>query len=118
MRAVVIPRPGPPEVLPIEERPDPPVGPGEVRIAVKAAGINFADTLARLGLYPDAPKVPCVVGYEAAGEIESGGERGDSHKVGDRVGAGTRFHGQAELGTGGAEPGFPLPKKLSVEEGG
>src|SRR5947207_12477946 len=50
----------------VQERPDPPVGPGEVRIAVKAAGINFADTLARTGLYPDSPKVPCVVGYEVA----------------------------------------------------
>ena len=69
MRAVVITRHGPPEALKVEERPDPPVGPGEVRIAVKAAGINFADTLARIGLYPDAPKVPCVVGYEVAGEI-------------------------------------------------
>src|SRR6516162_2905421 len=64
MRAVVITKHGGPEVLQVEERPDPPVGPGEVRIGVKAAGINFADTLARTGLYPDSPKVPCVVGYE------------------------------------------------------
>jgi NADPH:quinone reductase-like Zn-dependent oxidoreductase len=55
MRAVVITRHGPYDVLQVQERPDPPVGPGEVRIAVKAAGINFADTLARVGLYPDAP---------------------------------------------------------------
>ncbi len=47
---------GGPEVLQVQERPDPPVGPGEVRIAVKAAGINFADTMARVGLYPDAPE--------------------------------------------------------------
>src|SRR5919109_916315 len=67
MRAVVITRRGPPEVLEVQERPDPPVGAGEVRIAVKAAGINFADTLARIGLYPDAPSLPCVVGYEVAG---------------------------------------------------
>jgi NADPH:quinone reductase-like Zn-dependent oxidoreductase len=80
MRAVVITRHGPPEALQVEERPDPSVGPGEVRIAVKAAGINFADTLARIGLYPDAPKVPCVVGYEVAGEIESVGEGVDSHR--------------------------------------
>ena len=65
---------GGPEVLQVEERPDPPVGPGEVRIAVKAAGINFADTMARVGLYPDAPKPPCVLGYEVAGEVESVGE--------------------------------------------
>ena len=88
-----------------------------MRIAVKAAGINFADTLARIGLYPDAPKLPCVVGYEVAGEIESVGEGVDSHKVGDRVIAGTRFNGQAELVTVPAEQAFPLPKKLSFEEG-
>ena len=117
MRAVVITRQGPPEVLQVQELPDPPVGPGEVRIAVKAAGINFADTLARIGLYPDAPKLPCVVGYEVAGEIESVGEGVDSHKVGDRVIAGTRFNGQAELVTVAADMAFPLPKKLSFEEG-
>src|SRR4051812_43220749 len=117
MRAVVITRQGPPGVLQVQERPDPPVGPGEVRIAVKAAGINFADTLARLGLYPDAPKVPCVVGYEVAGEIESVGDGVDSHTVGDRAIAVTRFNGQAELVTVPAGQAFPLPKKLSFEEG-
>src|SRR4051794_36130144 len=117
MRAVIITRQGPPEVLKVEERPDPPVGPGEVRVAVKAAGINFADTLARIGLYPDAPKLPCVVGYEVAGEIESVGEGVDSHQVGDRVIAGTRFNGQAELVTVPASQAFPMPKKLSFEQG-
>ena len=91
--------------------------PGEVRIAVKAAGINFADTMARVGLYPDAPKLPCVVGYEVAGEVESVGDGVDGHKVGDRVVAGTRFNGQAELVTVPADQVLPLPKKLSFEEG-
>jgi len=104
-------------VLQVQELPDPPVGPGEVRIAVKAAGINFADTMARIGLYPDAPKLPCVVGYEVAGEIESVGEGVDSHKVGDRVIAGTRFNGQAELVTVPAHQVLPLPKKVSFEQG-
>jgi NADPH:quinone reductase-like Zn-dependent oxidoreductase len=117
MRAVVITKHGGPEVLQVEERPDPPVGPGEVRIAVKAAGINFADTLARTGLYPDAPPLPCVVGYEVAGEIESVGEGVEEHKPGDRVLAGTRFNGQAELVTVRADMAYPLPKKLSFEEG-
>jgi NADPH:quinone reductase-like Zn-dependent oxidoreductase len=117
MRAVVISKHGPPEVLTVEELPDPPVGPGEVRIAVKAAGINFADTLARLGLYPDAPKLPCVVGYEVAGEVESVGEGVESPAVGDRVIAGTRFNGQAELVTVPATQVYPLPKKLSFEQG-
>src|SRR5947207_14378857 len=100
MRAVVITRHGPPEVLQVQERPDPAVGPREVRIVVKAAGINFADTVARVGLYPDAPRVPCVVGYEVAGEIESVGDGVGWFKVGHRVFAGTRFNGQAELAPG------------------
>src|SRR5262249_6825101 len=99
MRAVVITEHGGPAVLPVPERPAPPWGPGDVRIAVKAAGINFADTLARTGLYPDSPKVPCVVGYEVAGEVESVGDGVESVKPGDRVLAGTRFNGQAELVT-------------------
>jgi NADPH:quinone reductase-like Zn-dependent oxidoreductase len=117
MRAVVITRKGPPEVLRVEERPDPPVGADEVRIAVRAAGINFADTMARAGTYPDAPPVPCVVGYEVAGEVESVGDGVDSPRVGDRVVAGTRFGGYAELVTVPAAHAIPLPEALSFEEG-
>ncbi len=117
MQAVVITRHGGPEVLQVQERPDPPVRPGEVRIAVKAAGINFADTLARTGLYPDSPKVPCVVGYEVAGEVESVGDGVESVKPGERVLAGTRFNGQAELVTVREKMVYKLPEQLSFEEG-
>jgi NADPH:quinone reductase-like Zn-dependent oxidoreductase len=104
-------------VLRVQERPDPAVGPGEVRIAVKAAGINFADTMARVGLYPDAPKPPCVLGYEVAGEVESVGEGVVAHQVGDRVIAGTRFNGQAELVAVPEGQVLPLPERLSFEQG-
>jgi NADPH:quinone reductase-like Zn-dependent oxidoreductase len=104
-------------MLEVQERPDPPVGPGHVRIAVRAAGINFADTMARVGLYPDAPPTPCVLGYEVAGEVESLGEGVESHAVGDRVLAATRFGGQAELVTVPAEQVLPLPARLSFEQG-
>ena len=97
--------------------PDPPVGPGQVRIAVKAAGINFADTLARIGMYPDAPRLPCVVGYEVAGEVESVGDGVESPAVGDRVIGATRFNGYAELVTVPARQAFPLPESLSFEGG-
>src|SRR5581483_8215924 len=117
MRAVVQTGVGGPEVLQVQERPDPPVGPGEVRIAVRAAGINFADTMARVGLYPDAPKPPCVLGYEVAGEVESVGEEVESVSPGDRVVAGVRFGGQAELVTVPAEQLLPLPDRLSFEQG-
>jgi NADPH:quinone reductase-like Zn-dependent oxidoreductase len=117
VKALVQTKNGGPEVLQVQERPDPAVGPGEVRIAVKAAGINFADTMARVGLYPDAPKPPCVMGYEVAGEVESLGEGVSDFAVGDRVMAGTLFGGQAELITVPADQVLPLPERLSFEQG-
>jgi NADPH:quinone reductase-like Zn-dependent oxidoreductase len=117
MRAVVLTGTGGPEVLQVQERPDPAVGPGEIRIAVRAAGINFADTMARVGLYPDAPKTPCVLGYEVAGEVESVGEGVSEWEVGNRVVAGTRFGGQAELVTVPAAQALPLPDRLDFEQG-
>jgi NADPH:quinone reductase-like Zn-dependent oxidoreductase len=117
VRAVVIPKHGPPEVLRVEERPDPPVGPGAVRVAVEAAGINFADLLARSGVYPDAPPPPCVVGYEVSGEVESVGDGVEEFSVGDRVIAGTKFNGQAELVTVPADQVIPLPERMSFEQG-
>jgi synaptic vesicle membrane protein VAT-1 len=117
MKAVVLTGHGGPDVLKVEERPDPDGRPGEVRIAVKAAGINFADTMARIGLYPDAPKPPCVLGYEVAGEVESVGEGVTEHKPGDRVVAGTRFGGQASLVSVPQDQVLPLAKRLSFEQG-
>jgi len=117
MKAVVITGHGGPEVLQVQERPDPPVRPGEVRIDVKAAGINFADTMARVGLYPEAPKPPCVVGYEVAGDIESVGDGVESVKVGDKVMAGTRFGGQASMVTVPEDQAIPLPDGFSYEQG-
>ena len=117
MKAVVLTGTGGYDVLQVQERPDPPVGPGDVRIAVKAAGINFADTMARVGLYPDAPKPPCVLGYEVAGEVESVGEGVSEFAVGDRVVGGTRFGGQAELVTVPEAQTFALPAGLSFEQG-
>ena len=117
MKAVVLTGTGGYDVLQVRDMPDPEVGPGQVRIAVKAAGINFADTMARIGLYPDAPKPPCVLGYEVAGEIESVGEGVSDHAVGDRVVAGTLFNGQAELVTVPADQALPLPDKFSFEQG-
>jgi NADPH:quinone reductase-like Zn-dependent oxidoreductase len=117
MRAVVLTGHGGPEALQVQERPDPPVGPGEVRIQVAAAGINFADTMARVGLYPDAPKPPCVLGYEVAGTVESVGKGVSGHAVGDRVLAGCRFGGQAELVTVPAGQAQALPERISFEQG-
>ena len=75
MRQVVIPRHGAAGRLRDARAPDPVPGEGEIRIRVRAAGINFADILARIGLYPDAPKPPVVVGYEVAGVVDAVGAR-------------------------------------------
>jgi NADPH:quinone reductase-like Zn-dependent oxidoreductase len=117
MRAVVITGHGDPSVLQVQERPDPAPGPGEVRVAVRAAGVNFADTLARTGMYADAPKPPMVVGYEVAGDIAEVGDGVDPGRVGERVMAGTRFGGYAEQVVTKAADAIPLPAALSYEQG-
>ena len=117
MKALVIPETGPPEVLRVEERPDPAPGPGEVRVRVKAAGINFADLMARQGMYSDAPKLPAVVGYEFGGDIESVGDGVEDLQVGQRVLGGCRFGGYAELVATKAANVVPLPDDWSYEEG-
>src|SRR3954451_23215577 len=117
MRALVITEHGPPEVLRVQERPDPVPGAGEVRVRVRAAGVNFADLLARVGLYPEAPKPPAIVGYEIAGEVESLGPGVEGLAVGQRVMGGCRFGGYAELIVTGASALAPLPDEWSYAEG-
>jgi len=118
MRAVVIPKHGDHTILEVQERPDPPPpGAGQVRVAVRAAGVNFADTLARVGLYEDAPPLPAVVGYEVAGTVSAVGPGVERWAVGDRVMAGTRFGGYADTINVGADDAIPLPDALSFEQG-
>lgn len=85
MRQVWFPTPGPPEVMEIREAPDPTPEPDEVRIAVSAAGVNFADLAARQGMYTEAPPFPMVVGYEVAGVIDAVGARGSKDRIGESV---------------------------------
>jgi NADPH:quinone reductase-like Zn-dependent oxidoreductase len=115
VRAVVITRHGPPEVLQVQERPDPVPGPGEVLIDVTAAGINFADLMARIGMYPDAPKPPCVVGYEVAGTVAAVGDGVSDVAVGERVAAPTRFGGYAKRVVARADGVVTLPESLDFE---
>lgn len=119
MREVVITKRGGPEVLQVREVTAPTPGAGQVRIEVAAAGVNFADTMARAGLYEDAPPIPCVVGYEVAGTVAEHGEGVDSSliPVGTRVMAGTRFGGYAEQVAVPTQDVIPLPDQLSFEQG-
>ena len=77
MKQVWITKAGPPEVLSLRDNPDPPLRGGEVRIRVQASGVNFADILGRMGIYPDAPGIPYVPGYEIAGIVEELGQGGN-----------------------------------------
>jgi NADPH:quinone reductase-like Zn-dependent oxidoreductase len=116
MRSVWITRTGPPEALEVRDGPDPVAGPGQVLVRVRASGVNFADVMARLGLYPDAPPRPCVVGYEVAGTVEGVGPGVDGDlAVGRRVVALTRFGGYAEAVAVPAAQVFPLPEAIGFE---
>ena len=117
MRALVITEHGPPDVMRVQERPDPEPGPGEVRVRVRAAGVNFADLLARVGLYPDAPKPPCVVGFEIAGDVDALGESVEGFEIGQRVMGGSRFGGYAQLAVTSTTALIPMPDGWSYQEG-
>ena len=117
MRAIVTTRNGDVDVMKVETRPDPVPGKGDVLVRVKAAGLNFADILARQGLYPDGPPKPCVMGYEVSGIIEAVGEGVDKSIVGEAVIAMTRFNGQAELITVPDAQVFEKPTQLTFEQG-
>lgn len=121
MRAAVIRRYGPPEVFTVHDVPDPQPKPGELLIRVKTIGVNFADLLARIGLYPTAPKPPFVPGLEVAGVVErvaEGGKAGDGDmpKPGDAVTALTNFNGYAEWVTVPVNHAFRLPQGIAFDE--
>jgi NADPH:quinone reductase-like Zn-dependent oxidoreductase len=101
-------------VLQVREAPDPEPGPGEVRIRVAAAGVNFADIMARLGIYPDAPPLPAVVGYEVAGTVDALGAGVAGCRPGDRVLALTHFGGYADVVVVPAIQVLPVPDDLDV----
>jgi NADPH:quinone reductase-like Zn-dependent oxidoreductase len=117
MRVVTITKHGGPDVLKAQERPDQPLGAGEVRIEVAACGVNFADVMARIGVYPDAPKPPCVIGYEVAGTILELGEGVEGLSPGQRVLAGTKFGGYASQVVVAAGDIAALPDQLTFEQG-
>lgn len=116
MRAIVTTANGDVRVMKVEERPDPKPKDGQVVVRVKAAGLNFADILARQGLYPDGPPKPCVMGYEVSGNVEAVGPGADQSLIGKPVIAMTRFKGQAELVAVPAAQIFEKPDNLTFEE--
>ncbi|MGC8917617.1 MAG: quinone oxidoreductase family protein [Thermoanaerobaculum sp.] len=117
MRAWVAPRYGPPEVLALADLPDPQPGPGQALVRVRAIGLNFADCMARAGVYPNTPKPPFVPGMEVAGEVVALGEGVSEPPVGTPVAAVPIFGGHAELVVVRASHLRPLPAGLSFVEG-
>ena len=107
---------GGPEKLQLRQFPDPSPAQGEVRIRVKASGINYADILARQGLYPDAPRIPCVVGYEVSGTVDAVGPGSGQSWIDRDVFALTRFGGYSDVVVVPEKHVFPKPASLSHEQ--
>jgi len=116
MRQIVTTANGDIDVLKVQEKPDPTPRDDEVVIRVRAAGLNFADILARQGLYPDGPPKPCVMGYEVSGVVDSVGKDVNKSFVGKSVMALTRFGGQSEMIAVKATQMFEKPEKLTFEQ--
>ena len=96
MKQILIPKAGKPEVLTVQESPAKVPSNEQVRIKVEASGINFADILGRMGMYPDAPKIPYVPGYEVSGVVDMVGQGVPDLQQGDPVFALTRFGGYSD----------------------
>ncbi len=117
MRQIWIPKAGPPEVLELRDALDPLPRQGELRIRVEAVGVNFADIVGRLGLYPDLPRMPVVPGYEVAGRIDAVGEDVEVDWIGRDVLAATRFGGYADVVCVPEHQVFVRPPEMTAAKG-
>src|SRR6202795_2634892 len=122
MRAMVVRKYGPPEVFESQDVPDPQPKPGEVLIRVKTIGVNFADLLQRMGIYPGTPKPPFVPGLEIAGVVEKiadrGGKRaeGEPLRVGEAVVAFTQSNAYAAWAAVPARQVYRLPAGMPFDD--
>src|ERR1700685_1031703 len=123
MRAMVVRRYGPPEVFESQQVPDLPPKAGDVLIRVKTIGVNFADLLQRMGLYPGTPKPPFVPGLEIAGVVEkvveNPGRRGEGEpfQPGDAVMAMPHFGAYAEWAAVPASSVYRIPAGMALDAG-
>lgn len=117
MKAVVCKAYGQPEELVIEEVPSPEMGPGEVKIRVHAAGVNFPDLLMVQGLYQRKPVFPFSPGLEVAGDVIETGQRVTQVKPGERVIAVVNDGGFAEEVVCPSELALKMPSKMPFEQG-
>jgi putative PIG3 family NAD(P)H quinone oxidoreductase len=105
---------GPAEALKLVERPDPVAGPGEIRIRVRAAGVNRPDLLQRQGRYPAPPGASDILGLEVAGEVDQVGDGVTRWAIGDRVCALLGGGGYAECAVVDARHALPVPEGLDL----
>ncbi len=117
MRQIWIPKAGPPEVLELREVSDPLPKDSEVRIRVEATGINFADIMGRMGLYPDLPPMPVVPGYEVAGRVDCVGKQVETDWIGRDVLAMTQFGGYSDVVCVPENQVYTRPPGMSAIEG-
>jgi NADPH:quinone reductase-like Zn-dependent oxidoreductase len=116
MKQIFIVGHGGPDKLQLRESPDPHPARGEIRIRVKASGVNFADILARQSLYPDARKLPCVIGYEVSGTVDATGPGVDPSWIGKDVFVLTRFGGYSDMVIVPEKQAFAKPASLLHEQ--
>ncbi|HYL09245.1 MAG TPA: zinc-binding dehydrogenase [Candidatus Acidoferrales bacterium] len=122
MRAILVGRYGPPEVMEWKTAPDPQPGTGQVLVRVRAVGINFAELLQRMGLYPGTPKPPFIPGLEISGVVERivpaqpPASPDSTLRPGDRVVALASFGAYAELVAVPAATVFRLPEGISFAD--
>jgi NADPH:quinone reductase-like Zn-dependent oxidoreductase len=115
VQAVWITKHGGPKVLEARNGPDPEPAEGQVRIRVHAAGLNFAEVMARQGLYPDAPKPPCIVGYEGSGVVDALGAGVTGTALGTRVLFLSKFGGHASVVCVPESQALAIPDGMSFE---
>ena len=97
------------------EAPTPHPKAGEVRIAVRTSGLNFSELMASQGVYPDAPKLPAIMGYEAAGVVDEVGDVVDAARVGERVMALVPFGAHAQYRCVPSTFALPMPPTMGFE---
>jgi putative PIG3 family NAD(P)H quinone oxidoreductase len=118
MRAMVIREPGDESVLELRDAPDPSPGPGEVAIRVRAAAVNRADLLQRMGFYPPPAGASPLLGLECAGTVDALGDGVTGFQLGDRVMALLPGGGYAERATVDQGAVLAVPAAMSDEEAG
>jgi len=116
-KAVVCHQLGPPENLRLEEFASAPLAPGQVRVAIRAAGINFPDILMAAGEYQLKPELPFTPGVEAAGDVVEVDHAASGFAVGDRVIVKMRHGAYAEEAVVAPSQLTPLPKAFDYAEG-